>query len=52
MCQSGCKEADVSVERSEEGDAVEAHILSAKLFSLSPTDSPQHLSHTEHLGVG
>lgn len=42
VCQNGCKEADVSVWRSEEGHAVEAHILSAKLFSLSPTASPQH----------
>lgn len=42
VCQGGPKEADVSVQRFKEGDAVEAHFLSPKQFSLSPTSSPQH----------
>lgn len=44
VCQSGRKEADVSVEKFEEGDSVEVHILSPKLFSLSPTSSPRRAS--------
>lgn len=52
VCHGGCKKADVSVKRSEEGDAVEAHILSAKLRCRSPKASPLvQRSHTEHLSL-
>lgn len=40
LFRRGRKEADVSVKRFEEGDAVEAHILSPELLPLSLTSSP------------